>query len=208
MHIAVIGSAGRTGRRTVARARAMGATVTGLQRRSGGAAVPGVEVVAGDATDAVVLAKTVRGADLVVCALGATPSAPLDTCSRATRALVDVLRACGPSRLVVVTGAMIGHSPARLPWLYRAMEKAFPTLRALLVERRVQERLVRESGLRWTIVRPPRLSDRPRRGNLAVGEELDVGLFASVSREALADFLVGDGASDALVGRAVAVVER
>ncbi len=207
-HVAVIGSAGRTGREVVQQALAAGAAVTGLQRHPASSSVPGLSLVVGDATDPTALGLAVRGADLVVCTLGASQAAPPDTCSRATRALVAVLAGSGPARLVVVTGAMSGHPRGQIPWLYRAMESTFPALRAQLVERREQERAVRESGLRWTLVRPARLSDRARWGTLAWGEDLPIGLFDSVSRPGLAAFLVGEGAGESLVGRGVGIVER
>jgi uncharacterized protein YbjT (DUF2867 family) len=203
--VAVVGSAGRTGRRVVARLLARGDAVRGLQRRAEASPAPGFTPIAGDALDPHAVAETLAGASLVYVLLGPSPGSPPDVCSRATALVIDVMEARGPARLVCQTGAMIGHPRARLAWMYRAMEATFPSLRAQLEERRTQERLVRESGLAFTIVRPPRLTDGPA-GEVHAGEDLPIGMFSSVSREALARFLVDEAAGSAFEGRAVAVV--
>ena len=195
--VAVIGSAGRTGRRVVAAAIAKGWIATGLQHQP----AAGLPVVVGDASDPGTVADAVRDADLVVCALGGDA----DGCLRATRVLVDVLRERGPRRIIAITGAMVGHPPEQLPWLYRAIRRG---LRGQLEPRREQERLIRESGLDWTIVRPPRLTDRRPRGEVVAADDIPIRLFDDLSRDTLADFLVGDGAGPRYIRRSVALVER
>lgn len=57
------------------------------------------------------------------------------------------------------------------------------------------ERVVQQSGLDWTLVRPPRLADGPA-VPARVGRDCWVGPFASISRDTLASVLV-----DAAEGR-------
>lgn len=59
------------------------------------------------------------------------------------------------------------------------------------------EKLIRESGIDWVIVRPPKLKHMPARGNYRVGEALYVNLPAGLAHADVADFMVKSVASDA-----------
>jgi uncharacterized protein YbjT (DUF2867 family) len=52
----------------------------------------------------------------------------------------------------------------------------------------LQEKIVEESGLNWTLVRPPRLLDGPAMGRYRWGEP--VGLGAAIRRKDLAAFML------------------
>ena len=54
----------------------------------------------------------------------------------------------------------------------------------------LMEDLLRDSGLDWTIVRPPRLTDKPRTGTYrtAYGQNLRRGVF--ISRADVADLML------------------
>ena len=49
--------------------------------------------------------------------------------------------------------------------------------------------MLQESGLEWTVVRGPRLTERPGRGTYRVGW-VGVDASTSISRDDLADFIV------------------
>ncbi|WP_263008698.1 NAD(P)-dependent oxidoreductase [Nonomuraea phyllanthi] len=117
-----------------------------------------------DAMDPDGLAAAVTGRDAVVSALGPRPGAGGPVCADGARAIIAAMRAAGSRRLVVVTasGHIVdeGDGPAS-----RLVVK--PLLRRLLREgfadfARTDE-IVRASGLQWTIMRPPRLTDGGRR---------------------------------------------
>jgi uncharacterized protein YbjT (DUF2867 family) len=54
----------------------------------------------------------------------------------------------------------------------------------------VMERTIMDSGLAWTIARPPRLTDDPHTGTYRVGHGQNVPGGLSVSRADLADALL------------------
>ncbi len=60
---------------------------------------------------------------------------------------------------------------------------------------------MRDSGLEWTIVRAPLLTEGPRTGSYRVGH-MGEGLGARVSRADVAEFLLQQTADAAYVGRA------
>jgi putative NADH-flavin reductase len=179
LRIAVLGASGATGRRFVQEAVRHGHEVRALVRRPGVRFPTGVEVVEGDALDEGALERLVQGAQAIVCFLGPARNSPPDVSSRATRLLIGVMRRAGVRRLVVQTGAMIGH--ARLGSFYRWLAQR-KVLREPLAERREQERWVCESGLDWTLIRPPRLTNGAPPGSVQVGAELPIGFLDRATR--------------------------
>ncbi|MDH3206639.1 MAG: NAD(P)H-binding protein, partial [Gemmatimonadota bacterium] len=59
-------------------------------------------------------------------------------------------------------------------------------------DRMDQERIVRESGLRWTLLKPPRLTEAGGKGDPEAAPDLKVGLMSSVSRIDLAHLIVSE----------------
>jgi putative NADH-flavin reductase len=67
------------------------------------------------------------------------------------------------------------------------------------------ENVFRKSGLDWTIVRPPRLTDKPLTGEYRVQEDHLPRFGFSVSRADVADFMIKAGEKGAAVGKVVGV---
>lgn len=202
MRIAILGGTGRTGRLLVEAAAAAGHEIRVLSRRP--LQRQGVEVVLGDALNAQHLRALVRGVDAVACVLGPSPASPADVCSVATGLLIEAMKAEGVNRLVVQTGAMVGHG--QLSRFYRWMSSR-PQLAQVLEERRAQERAVQHSGLNWTLVRPPRLTNRKGTGGVLVGEALPVRMLSSVARVDLAGLLLRAATSSEFSGQGVTVLQ-
>ena len=87
-------------------------------------------------------------------------------------------------------------------WAARQFAAAHP---AVAADRAEQEALVRSSTLDWTLVKPPRLTNRPPRHPVTAGPALSVGLLSSVGRPALAAFLVDEVERPRCIGQAVYV---
>jgi putative NADH-flavin reductase len=202
--VLIIGATGRTGLRLVEEALARGHGVTVLARRPEalGALRERVTVVQGDVLEPTAVARAVTGTEAVLCALGPHRESPPSLSSQGTRHLLSAMEAQGVRRLVCVTGAMIGHADKRLGWLYRVMRHAF---RDLLQDRQLQEQLILGSGLDWTLVRPPRLSNGAPRGIWRAGEDVRIGTLAHISRADLARFMVQQLEDTSFIRRAVAV---
>lgn len=126
-------------------------------------------------------------------------------CSRAMRVLIPAMRDAGVRRLVVQTGAMIGGEG--LGKLYSWLAKR-PRNAPVLAERREQERLVRESGLEWTLARPPRLTEGTGGDAVRVGSGLKVGALAKVARAGLARVLARAATEGRWVGEALVARPR
>ncbi len=82
-------------------------------------------------------------------------------CSEGTRNVLAAMDRHGVRRLVAVTSWGLGEAARRVPATYRLL--IFPLLlRHENQDKQRQEELIRASQVDWTIVRPSRLTGRPR----------------------------------------------
>ena len=165
-----------------------------------------VHAVASDLShpDQEALASAVEGADAVLSGLGPrNPTTDVGITSRGTRAIVEAMQATGARRLIVVSAAPIGtvpspgrpNPPKHDPgdgFFMRHLGARFARAmyRAHYEDLAIMEDVVRESGLDWTISRPPRLTDKPLTGayRTAYGQNLRGG--TSVSRADVAHHML------------------
>ena len=208
MKLTIFAATGGIGRQVVEPAGAAGHDVTVVVRnpaRLAGLASE-VRVVTADlaAADPVALEAAVGGADAVLSGLGPRSRAESGVAARGTRAIVQAMQATGVRRLVVVSAAPLGTvaSPGRpkppkfdpgdgffMRHLFsRVARAAFGYNYADLA---VMEDVLRDSGLDWTAVRPPRLTDRPLTGiyRTALGQNVRGGW--SVPRADVAHLMLG-----------------
>ena len=207
MQIAVLGISGRTGRALLAAAQARGLDVVALVRQTANVPVAShLRLRQGDLSDLGLVQEVVANTRAVICVLGPRPPFRDTFCAVATAAIIGAMKACGVARLICQTGAMIGSLPRTVSrpmrWAARQFAAAHP---AVAADRAEQEALVRSSTLDWTLVKPPRLTDRPPRRPVTAGPALSVGLLSSVGRPALAAFLVDEVERPRFIGQAVYV---
>jgi putative NADH-flavin reductase len=201
--ILVIGASKGIGLETVKRALEAGHVVRALARGAHEIAIDNgrLQKIAGSALDPAAVAEAVRGVDAVIMALGTTNLLnPGRLFSDATRIAIDAMQAAGVKRLIVVTGLGAGDSRGKGGALYDWV--FFPlVLSRVYADKDVQERMVRASGLDWTIVRPGLLtSGALTRRYRALGEPKD-WRAGSISRADVADFLVAQVESREWLGR-------
>lgn len=189
--IAVLGAASPTGRQLLSRlAQDGGVALTALARRRPAEVPAGVRWLVGDATDPAVVAEAVDRAQVVITLVAApVGTAPLRVRSQATKVLLEAISKATACEHLIAVSALGGSGslrqltrPAR--WVYRM---SIGAERLAEVDR--QEDLIASSGLAATVVRPPRLDDRPGSGYRVVSG--GVGLSAVMHREDLARCLAG-----------------
>lgn len=203
MHLALLGATGRTGRPLLDQALAAGHTVTALARTSSALAErPGLTVVAGDALDPDAVASVVDGADAVLLTLGPTSGAPPDTMRRAAENVVAAMRQHGVRRVVTETGAGVPDpkDPGGLgPTLMRGVMRL--VVPKLLSDSQAHVDAFPQSGLDWTAVRAPRLTNGERTGEAKVGY-FSMGPGHSVSRADVAEVMLRLATSGDYAGQA------
>jgi putative NADH-flavin reductase len=159
--------------------------------------------IAADATDEQALTKALQGADAAIQTLGvkAGPSMmfqPVNLFSEATSALLPAMRQARVSRLIAVTGFGAGDSRGRGGLLHKIGFNLF--LRRAYDDKDVQEKLIDQSNLDWTIVRPVILYDGARTGNYHVLTDPKRWRVGFISRANVADFLIRQVDDDRYVG--------
>jgi putative NADH-flavin reductase len=206
MKVTIFAATGGIGRHVLEQAVAAGHDVTAVVRNpkklSGGA----VRVVTADlaAADPAALESAVQGADAVLSGLGPRSKSEAGIASQGTRAIVAAMQATGVRRIVVVSAAPISTvpSPGRptpprhdpgdgflMRHLLAPLTKA--ALRQPYADLALMEDVLRDSGLDWTVVRPPRLTEGPLTGayRTAYGQNLRRGIL--VSRADVAQLMLG-----------------
>ena len=142
--VLVTGSTGYMGTRVIPTLVARGHRVRALTRAASRGRVPaGAEPIVGNALDAASIATALRPEDTLLHLVGTPHPSPakakefVDVDLQSVRAAVEAARAAGVSHIVYVSVAQ----PA-------------PVMRAFLEVRAEGERLIRESGVAATILRP------------------------------------------------------
>ncbi|MGV9778572.1 NAD(P)-dependent oxidoreductase [Streptosporangium sp. NPDC003464] len=195
MKLTVFGASGRTGIHLVRQALDAGHEVTAVARQSSRlpfAEHPRLSVLRADVRSPEAIGPAVAGRDAILSALGHTGGrVPTDVCAAGARGVVRAMADTGARRLIVVSasGAFIdgGDGPAtRLlvkPVLQRVLRHSFDDTRAM-------EEEIRATGLDWTVVRPPRLTDGPRKGRYRTSLDRNVRGGLTLSRADLADCIL------------------
>jgi putative NADH-flavin reductase len=209
----VIGASQGIGLETVKRALADGHTVRAFARGAAGIDIEDARLskIAGDALDAAAIGKAVAHADAVIQSLGAPKTAQAvfagtTLFSRATRILIEAMRAAGVRRLVAVTGLGAGDSRGHGGFLYDGL--VFPlVLKRIYDDKDVQEQMIRASGLDWTIARPGMLTGGPATDRIRVLPEAKDWGLGSVSRADVAAFLVREALERRYVGQTPLLIQ-
>lgn len=197
MRLTIFGATGGTGTQLVRQALGGGHEVTAVVRDPARLTVPenaGLRVVRADVMDPDAIVPAVESADAVVSALGHRRSEPANVCGEGVRSILAAMDKTGVRRLAVVSAAGAYDDPndglvTRLlakPLLQRLLRVPFADAHEM-------DRQVQASGTDWTIVRPPQLTNGPRRGRYRtaidhlVGRRIARADLAHAILEALGD---------------------
>jgi nucleoside-diphosphate-sugar epimerase len=208
MNIVIFGANGQTGRLLTRRVLDGGHFAVAVTRRPGDFPFtdPRLTVAGADVRGAV--DDVVVGADAVLSTLGVPfTRQPVDTYSVGTRNIVTAMRRTGVHRLVVVSSTAAYPHPGRhaAPLAMRLIEPVLTRTigKTVYEDIRRMETVVRDSGLRWTIVRPSGLFDLQHPTKYVAGEVEPVGAFTA--RIDLADYLATLAGDESTEGATVVV---
>ena len=208
MKLTIFAATGGIGRHVLEQAAAAGHDVTAVVRNP--KKLPEqvrekVRTVTADLAgpDLGALKSAVAGADAVLSGLGPRKLSEAGITSRGTRVIVDAMKATDARRIVVVSAAPIGtvpspgrpnppkHDPGEGFFMRNMLSPMIKTvLRKHYADLALMEDILRDSGLLWTVMRPPRLTDRQLSGSYrtAYGQNLRGGL--TISRADVADMML------------------
>ena len=190
--LALFGATGKTGSRVLTRALDAGMDVRALVRDPGKLTVssPQLTVIQGDVLDEAAVERTVAGADAVLSLFGQVKGSPRTLQTDGTAVIVAAMKRHGVTRIVTLSGGGLAAPADRPAMADKVIRWLLKTLSPdVLSDAQGHLAVLEASGLDWTVVRGPRLTDKPGRGNYRVGW---VGVNAStqISRDDLADFIL------------------
>ena len=128
----------------------------------------------------------------------------MDLFSESTRILLAAMQRRQVRRLIAVTGFGAGDSREAIGCLQRIPFCLF--LGRAYDDKDVQERLIKKSGLDWTIVRPGILTNSSRTGRYRVLVEPSQWRNGIISRADVADFIVGSMDDDDRIHQAPVLI--
>ena len=189
LRLFILGGKGRTGRPLIQQALARGHQVTALLRspEKFGPPLQGMTIRQGDAQALTTLRETLPGHDAVISALGAPGLGPSTNLRKSAESLVAAMQATGPRRLLVVSMGALFPDAGLVAAILR---KTF--LRNVAEDSAEMERIITHSGLDWTIVRPPRLTNGPLQARYSVKDNGLPKGGKSLPRADLAHFLLAE----------------
>ncbi|MBN2201181.1 SDR family oxidoreductase [bacterium] len=202
MKVVIFGAAGRTGHHLIRVALSRRHQVTAFVRDRSGLLMDysRLRVVEGDIHDPRALDRAMKGQDAVLCALTAPADAPDGILAKGTARILEAMERHRVRRLVCLSKAgVLGGDSASLLFGFRISfldRKRFADLRR-------QARVIRDSGLDWILVRPPRLTDDPLKGRYEIS--LKRPKHRTITRLDLAIFMVNQLRSKEFVRKMPAV---
>lgn len=185
MRLLILGATGGTGRALTEEGLQRGHDVTAFvrSRQKVTSSDSRLKVVSGDLFSSTGLTATLAGVDAVLSAFGPGTIKYTTDWEDFTRNLVTSMARAGARRLLFLSVGFLFPGPLR--FLLRCT-----VFRNIGKEAAKSERIVEESDLEWSIIRPPRLTNGPQTGR---HRATDGGLprgGMSISRGDLARFMV------------------
>ena len=204
-----MGASRGIGLETVRQALAAGHTVRAMARSASAIPLqhPLLEKVSGDALVAEDVRRALQGVEVVIQALGIRNSdlfRPVHLFSAATRVLVPEMQAQGVRRLITVTGFGAGDSQSSIGLLQRLPFRVM--FGRAYDDKSEQERLIRASGLDWTLVRPGVLTSGAHTARYRVLLERDQWRNGIIARANVADYLVRQITDRSAIGQAPVLI--
>lgn len=193
MKVLVIGGTGGTGKHIIDQALEAGHEVTALVRNPNKVRVehPSLQIHKGNVLNPETLKGACENQDAVISALGHKKFfVPTTILSRGTANILSAMKENGIRRLICITALGINDSRFRLGLYYTLFVHPF-ILFFYFRDKEKQERLIMNSGLDWTIVRPGQLTNGKRRERYKHGQGLGHYILTKmISRADVAHFIL------------------
>lgn len=206
MKLVVMGATGGTGLEIVRQALERGHSITALVRSPERLKRFGdrISLKQGDLLDTTDLERVLQGRDAVLSGFG--PRLPVSKADahllqRFAAALTTAMLHTGVKRVVVESVAFL-FKDSLIPPAYILGKLLFP---GIVADAAAMEKLFEKSGLDWTMVRPPELTDKPHTGKYRVREGHLPRFGFKISRADVADFMIKAAENHSSIRKVVGV---
>ena len=209
MRILIVGASKGIGLETTRQALAAGYDVRALARSAASINLSDakLEKVQGDALNKPDVEAALAGVDAVIVTLGVSLGSlfkPVHLFSDATRVLIAAMKDKRVNRLICVTGFGAGDSRASIGFLQRVPFQI--VFGRAYDDKSLQEQMIKESGLDWTIARPGVLLSGLKSGRYKVLRDPSEWRNGIITRANVADFLVKQIEDHNLIGASPVLV--
>ncbi|MDI3408541.1 NAD(P)-dependent oxidoreductase [Streptomyces cavernicola] len=210
MKLTVFGATGGIGQEIVKQALAAGHQVTAVVRDPARLTVTGdaLDVFRSELRDAESLSDAVAGRDAVLSGLGARSNNDARTgiAAALTRPVLQALDATGTRRFLAVSAGPLAPEPPDQKFLHgRVMVLINAILKPVYDDLKVMEAEIRRSGADWTLVRPPKLLDRPVTGTYRTALNVNLRGGSTIGRADVAHAMLASVDDPATVKQGVSV---
>jgi putative NADH-flavin reductase len=208
--LTVFGATGGIGGHVVRQALAAGHHVTAVVRDPARFDVshPALEVATvPDLTDADQLHAALEGSDIAISGVGPRGRKDGPVASSTTRGILHAMDASGVRRFVAVSAVPVGSVPEGESFLNRRILLPFisAVARDVYVDLAEMEDEIRRSATEWTIVRPPRLVNKPLTGEYRTDIGANVPRGYAISRADVAHLMLAVLDNPATVRQAIGI---
>jgi len=190
MKLVVFGATGGIGSKVVEQALTAGHEVTAVARHPSAITLQHerLEVMQGDVLEPGTIQESIAGKDAVISALGARNLAPTTVYSEGVANIMQAMQAAQVRRILCISAGGLEPGPRWQRWIVKPL--LWLILKNMYTDLVRMETVVKASGLDWTILRPPTLTNGPRTGRYqaVVNQHLSRGL--SISRADVADYMI------------------
>lgn len=208
MKVLIIGATGGTGKELVKQALERNLQVSAFVRNPNKLKMKNdnLKVFKGDVLNPDTLSDAVKNQDAVLCALGHKRwFYPNNILSQGTKNIIQIMEHHNVSRFICETSLGLGNSFGRMGLYYTLFTIPF-ILPFYYWDKSRQEKIIKESSLNWTIVRPGALNNRKKRGKYKVGEKVGNWIWTvGISRADTADFMLDQLSDNKFIKKIVGI---
>jgi putative NADH-flavin reductase len=191
--IIVFGASGGTGKLVVEQALEAGLRVTAVIRNPGAFTInhENLEIIKGDVFQPATFENALKEKDLVVSCLGTKDRKPTTVYSEGLNNITTAMQKAGVNRIICISaGAVI--VPPKSSFLLKFVVKNIlqRLFKYTYADMLLMEKLLMESGLNWTVIRAPRLTNGRKTGKYRTEVNDNIRNPSTISRADLADYIV------------------
>lgn len=151
---------------------------------------PELHKIEGDVFNPLDLQSAIKSQDAVIIVLGSGKDRKNSIRSEGTKNIIQAMQQCGVKRLICQSTLGAGDSNANLNFFWKNIMFGW-FLKQVFLDHELQEEIVRNSGLEWTIVRPAAFTDGEKTEHYKHGfRSTDKSLILKVSRADVANFIL------------------
>ncbi|GAB4039651.1 NAD(P)-dependent oxidoreductase [Spirosoma jeollabukense] len=193
MKLIVFGATGGTGKQVVEQALQGGHQVTAVVRSPTAFPLhhPHLTIFQGDVLQPAGFESAFQGAEALVSCLGTHKWKPTTGYSQGITNIIQAMNAAGVTRLVCLSSVGI-EVPPRSSSLIKLVTNYIlqPLLRHLYADMLQMEAVLRKSALKWTVIRPPQLTDKNFTGHYRTTINEPIKSPSKISRADLAQYII------------------